>query len=472
MKKLLRPLLPALALFAAACSSPTRTVVLLSTNDIHAQIQRMPRLAAAVAACRDTAEVVFLVDAGDRWTGNAFVDKAPVHGLPVIRLMNRLGYDVATVGNHEFDWGQAHLGRMAERMDFELVCANLVSDTSTFRQPAAATVVERGGVRVGFVGVVTNYEGGHPAGHAESFHGLQFPDPQQAALDNTALRPQVDVLVLVSHMGDDRDAELLATGQARAYDVVIGGHTHVVCDTLIHGTLLTQTGKNLNNVGVTTLRMAGRRVVSKEFRLVALDDYAPDAAMQALVDEAFAEPTLNAPAGHFACTADKVGLAKWIAGSIARRIGADLGIYHWGGVRLDSIAGGAVRMADVYNLEPFSTKVAEVHMTTADLRRMVMAKYNDTENRKESHRIDLLATVPYEIVTDAAGEAADVHFPTLRDGVVYTVAINDYIFKNYKGLDRSAGRICDMPVTEALFESLRGAAVVPDNRLLQTVAAQ
>ncbi len=66
------------------------------------------------------------------------------------------------------------------------------------------------------------------------------------------LRPECDVLVLVSHMGDDRDAELLAKGQSSQYDVVIGGHTHEEVDTLIGGTLLTQTGKDLRNIGVTT----------------------------------------------------------------------------------------------------------------------------------------------------------------------------------------------------------------------------
>ncbi|MBR3801390.1 MAG: bifunctional metallophosphatase/5'-nucleotidase, partial [Rikenellaceae bacterium] len=70
--------------FVVGCSpAPTRRVVVLSTNDIHGAIQQFPRLATAIAECRDTAEVV-LVDAGDRWTGNAYVDKAEQRCLPVI----------------------------------------------------------------------------------------------------------------------------------------------------------------------------------------------------------------------------------------------------------------------------------------------------------------------------------------------------------------------------------------------------
>ena len=182
MKRFFRALFVAAAVAIAACGPCERTVVLLSTNDIHANILRFPQLAAAVGACRDTADLVVLLDAGDRWTGNAYVDKAPTPGMPMIRLMNRLGYDVATLGNHEFDFGQAFLGRMIDSMDFEVIAANVASDTCTFPQLPPYAIVERGGVRFGFVGAVTNYEGpGHPAGNKESFRGLRFPDPQREA---------------------------------------------------------------------------------------------------------------------------------------------------------------------------------------------------------------------------------------------------------------------------------------------------
>ena len=97
MKGMFRTGLILLAAAAAACAPRERTLVLLSTNDMHAKIQNFPRLAAAVENCRDTAQLVVLVDAGDRWTGNAYVDMAATPGMPMIALMNRLGYDVATL---------------------------------------------------------------------------------------------------------------------------------------------------------------------------------------------------------------------------------------------------------------------------------------------------------------------------------------------------------------------------------------
>ena len=455
MERILRTVLIVTAAPAAACAPRERTRVLLSTNDMHAKIRNFPRLAAAVEACRDTAQLVVLVDAGDRWTGNAYVDRAATPGMPMIALMNRLGYDVATLGNHEFDHGQAFLGRMIDSMDFEVVCANVVSDTCSFPPLPPYTVLEEGGFRIGFVGVVTNYEGpGHPAGNASSFAGLTFPDPQQMALKYAAeLRPKCDVLVLVSHMGDDRDRELLAGG-ASQYDVVIGGHTHEEVDTLIGGTLLTQTGKDLRNIGVTTIRMKGRKVAGVDFRLVPLAGYEPDPVFQKQVDACYANPELNRPMGEFGNAANKWGLANWMAGAVADGIDAEVGFYHIGGVRLDSIPAGGVSAASVYGLEPFGTLVAEMKMTPADMRRMIVSKYNDPVNVKEAHRIDLISTTPYVIVTDQADNALDVEFPKLREGKVYTVAVSDYVYKNYNDLNYTDGKITEEDVTGLLLEEL------------------
>ena len=470
MKMLFRFVTVLAALVTVACAPRERVVVILSTNDMHAKIERFARLAAAVERCRDTVSDVVLADAGDRWTGNAFVDKAPTPGMPMLSLMNRLGFDVATLGNHEFDYGQAFLGRMLDSMRFAVVCANVVSDTATFPQMAPWTILERGGVRIGFVGVVTNYEGpGHPAGNDSSYAGLQFPDPQQAAARCAReLRDKVDVLVLLSHMGDDRDREFLSSNSD--YDLLLSGHTHVVVDTLVGGTPLLQTGKELRNVGVTVLRLKGHRLVGVETRVVPLSDYEPAPEYEALVADIYASPELTAPVGSLAEAADKQGLANWMAEAVADCADAEVGFYHVGGVRLDRVEKGAVSSATVYGLEPFGTHVAAMRMTPAQMRRMIVEKYNDTVNLKEAHRIDLIATTPYELVVDAEDRALDVRFPKLLEGRLYRVAMNDYIFRNYRALEYADGRILDDGVADVLLEELReDSPLHPDNEARQRV---
>lgn len=457
----------ALAVAAVACAPRERTLVLLSTNDMHAKIQRFPHLAAAVAACRDTVTTL-LLDAGDRWTGNAYVDLAQTPGMPVIALMNRLGYDAATLGNHEFDHGQAFLGRMLDSMSFEVVCANVESDTCTFPQLPPSVVIERDGIRIGIVGAVTNYEGpGHPAGNASCFEGLSFPDPQAKASEcAAALRPDVDVLVLLSHMGDDRDAELLA--RETRFDVILGGHTHEEVDTLVNGTLLTQTGKDLQCVGVTTIRLRGRKIVGIDYRLVPLGGYAPDPEYQAEVDRCYADERLNRPVGSFASAADKAGLANWMAPAAAAEAGAEVGFYHIGGVRLDSIPAGGIGTARIYDLEPFGTQIAVMRMTPRQMERMIVAKYN--EPTREGHRLDLVSTTPYEILVNEADSAVGVRFPQLRGGRSYRVAVSDYVYKNYQGLEYADGSISGVKVADVLLRQLgEESPLKPDNRMRQRI---
>ena len=126
-----------------------------------------------------------LSDAGDRWTGNAYVDRAATPGMPMIALMNRLGYDVATLGNHEFDHGQAFLGRMIDSMDFEVVCANVVSDTCTFPPLPPYTVLEEGGFRIGFVG--------------EPFKGLSNIEIDAVANYLNRIREKGKTLIVIDH---------------------------------------------------------------------------------------------------------------------------------------------------------------------------------------------------------------------------------------------------------------------------------
>lgn len=466
MKRLSR--IAVLLLFGAiaACAPREQVLVILSTNDMHAHIERFPRLATAVERCRDTASVL-LVDAGDRWTGNAYVDL--VEGRrPVLELMHRLGYDLGTLGNHEFDVGQAVLEGAVDGCGFPVICANIRSGEGALLKPFEPTrILSRGGVTVGFVGVVTNYgPNGHPDGHDAIFEGLGFTDAVRTAAGHAPMKERCDVLVALTHIGSEKDREL--ADLAPEFDVVVGGHSHEQINEVRNGVLLTQTGKNLKHIGVTTIRMRKGRVEGISYRMIPLDNYDPDPEYQALVDAYYADPELQRPVGELSAPADKTGLAQLFAGSVRRAGDAEIGIYHRGGVRLDSLA-GVVPIATVYDLDPFGSHVSTALMTPAQLRRMIVAKFNDTVNPGEAHCIDLFATTPYTVVTDDRGEAVDVRFPELEEGRAYRVAMGDYVFKNYRELDSSEGRTLDVLVTDCLLETLAEGIYTPDNRPRQRI---
>ena len=402
--------------------------VIISTNDMHASLENMSRLATAVKECRDSVFTI-VVDAGDRWTGNAYVDLAEGR-LPMIRLMNAVGYDVAALGNHDFDPGQKVLDEALAKADFDVVCANMTAAGELFRNVKARKRIETPkGVSVDFVGVVTSYANGHPDGNDVNFEGLKFEDPQFVA-KRECEGSRADVKVLLSHMGDDRDFELAA--QYGGYDLLIGGHTHKLLDTVVNGTVMGQTQRKLKYVGATKVKMRGSKIVSIEYSNISLKEYAPDADVDAIVKEVEANPALKEVVGSVANSTNHVGLCNLQTKIIKEAMGADIGIYHRGGVRIiEGLPMGDVTVKTLFDNEPFFSQVHTAEMTPAQLRKLIVEKYNDTVNAKESHVVDLYATTPYSIITDENDMAYDVEFPRLKEGRKYKVAVADYVARNY-----------------------------------------
>lgn len=402
--------------------------VIISTNDVHASLDNMARLATAVKECRDTVFTV-VVDAGDRWTGNAYVDLAEGR-LPIIRLMNAVGYDVVTLGNHDFDAGAKVLDGAIRYANFDFVCANMeaegdllegVDDSEAITTPA--------GVEVEFVGVVTSYSNGHPDGNDVNFEGLKFEDPQVVA-KRECEECDGDVKVLLSHMGHDRDLEFAS--QYGGYDILIGGHTHKLLDTLVNGTVVGQTQRKLKYIGVTKVQMRGRKIASIEYVNLPLQKYAKDAEVEAIVKDIEANPELQVVVGSMAHQTNHVGLCNLQTKIVKEAVGADIGIYHRGGVRIiEGLPAGDVTIKTLFDNEPFFSQIHTVEMTPAQLRKLIVEKYNDTVNAKESHCIDLYATTPYNIITDDKDMAYDVEFPLLKEGKKYKIAVADYVARNY-----------------------------------------
>lgn len=166
-----------------------------------------------------------------------------------------------------------------------------------------------------------------------------------------------------------------------------------------------------------------------------LTDFEPDTLFAERVAMITADPHLNEAVGENAEWLDHTGLAKMQASIVCDAVDAEVGFYHYGGVRLAELPVGPVSRATLFDLEPFFSTVASMTMTPAQMRQMIISKFNDTGNVKESHRVDLFSTTPYTIVVDGRGEAVDVRFPSLREGRKYKVAMCNYIAETYKNIE-------------------------------------
>lgn len=441
-----------------------RPLVILSVNDMHANIANFPKLVTAIKECRDTADVI-LLDAGDKWTGNAYVDLVE-HYTPIYELMNYADFDFSIYGNHEFDKGQAYVAEANRQAQFLTLGANIISDTSSFPQPPAYTVIERGGLKIAFVGVVGNYDlNNHPAGFDESYKGVRFSDPQKTASQYAYLKDEADLLILVAHMGLERDKEFLNSDLSKGYDMVVGAHSHDWVDEVVGGRPLGQTKCKLANIGATRVSYDKDGNVVLDYENIPLKEYNPDKETQAMVEGYLKNEMLNQKISVAKGDVSFEGLANLFLESMQEATVAAVSFYNAGGVRLSSLSDGQeISYATILDLEPFNNYVARVKMTTTQMEKMILSKFNDTINLGESHSIDLLSSTPYTVVTDSKGDGLKVVFDELVEGKLYDVAMGGYVYTTYQGLEYSDGVMTDILVSEAIKSKVSTSDVfVPDN---------
>ncbi len=273
MQKIL-PLLFSLCLLVG-CTEKATTLTIFHTNDTHSQVEPKAdgrggyaRRMGLIAEERKQDPNLLLVDAGDFCQGTPYFNF--YHGRIEIDALNRMGYDAATLGNHEFDYGLDTLAMMLKRADFPIVCANYdVQDTPLEGVVKPYTIVYKGGLKIGIFGL-----GVQPKGLIadKNFEPIVYNPPYPIAQEvATMLRNEekCDVVVCLSHLGtypateqDYCDVEMAA--ETRDIDVIIGGHTHRVYDNLRIRNLdgievpVVQMGKSGINVGKIVLTLQER----------------------------------------------------------------------------------------------------------------------------------------------------------------------------------------------------------------------
>ena len=241
--------------------------VILHTNDVHGSIE----LYAKVAAMKDDYEArgaqVILADAGDYSQGTVYVSVNK--GKDAVTMMNAAGYDVATIGNHEFDYGYAQLKTNLESAKFEVVCANVLQDGSPVFD--AYTMINKGGVQVAFVGLETPEA--QTKANPALIQGLTFlaGDEMYAAVQtqvDAARTAGADIVIVLTHLGVDSSSEPNTSydlyKKVNGIDFIIDGHSHTVMTKGPEGEPIQSTGTALNNIGVITIDNATKKIESNE----------------------------------------------------------------------------------------------------------------------------------------------------------------------------------------------------------------
>ena len=219
----------------------TKEIIILQTSDVHSRIEPINqkgdrnydeggfvRRATFLDQFRKEHKNVLLFDCGDISQGTPYYNM--FRGEVEVKLMNEMGYDAMTIGNHEFDFGLDNMARLFRMAHFPVVCANYdVTGTVLEGLVKPYVVLERGGIKIGVFGVSPKMEG---LVQADKCEGIVYNDPIVAAQEVTDLlrtKEGCDVVICLSHLGfrlknEVCDEKLAAA--TRGIDVILGGHSH------------------------------------------------------------------------------------------------------------------------------------------------------------------------------------------------------------------------------------------------------
>lgn len=219
-----------------SCQKKADTLVILHTNDTHSQV--MPRSKGDggyarrmgfIACEREQNPDLLLLDAGDFSQGTPYFNF--FHGRVEVDALNRMRYDAATLGNHEFDNGLDTLAMVLRRANFPIVCANYdVTGTPLEGLVKPYTILRRAGLKIGIFGIGVNPKS---LIADKNFKPIRFIEPYPVAqqMADELRRKGCDVVICLSHQGTRASREgdyddVTMASMTRGIDVIIGGHTH------------------------------------------------------------------------------------------------------------------------------------------------------------------------------------------------------------------------------------------------------
>jgi 5'-nucleotidase len=335
---------------------------------------------ARVATLRDriaqeNANLVFVL-AGDFLSPSTM--SSLFQGRQMVASLNAAGLDLATFGNHEFDFGEAVTAERIQESRFTWLSANVLDPRTgqPFGGAVRFALREFGGIRVAFIGLTT------PETQilSKGARTLTFLPPVQAAKDAVAAarRARADVIVALTHQEMGEDKALAAA--VPEIDLILGGHEHTPLDARVGRTLILKTGSEATALGRIDLRVAvgATRRVETKWELIAVTDATADKPEVAAVVKAYESQMaakLGVPVGETRVALDtrnvlvraqESAVGNLIADLVREAMRADIALINGGGIRGDSVIPvGPLTQGDLLKILPFANKVVKLEVTGA-----------------------------------------------------------------------------------------------------------
>jgi len=509
----------------ATVSTKHKSVQILQLSDFHGQLEAnrtfgAPLLAANLKVEREIVEATFTVSSGDN-IGAAPPISSQFAELPTIQAMNTMGFDVSGFGNHEHDRSLQHLRTMIRYSNFEWVASNYSSlrgtDAGNGQRAKSYTVIERDGVKVGFIGINTSQtkEQIMPGNLDFTYKGKRAtieimdnaPGIQTAVA--AARAAGAHVVVALIHEGWNTNLNGKAVGPLIDYakslkdvDVVYGAHSHLTYSSVHNGRLVAQTknaGAEYNRTQVCVDTQAGK-VIGASNELVtptnALVSAGSDTATAAVITRYKADlnARMDVKVGRVATVtpiggtppvqrSEEHAFGNWSADVVRAKYGTDFALMNGGGIRTSFPATTYVPadktlvrpnatqtegpwdivLGDVYTIQPFGNVFSTIEVTGSQIwaamengvsRYPADGRWPHVSGMKFT--VDVTKPVGSRIVSlvDLTGKAIP------KDNTTFTLALTDFVAKGgdgYNMFDISKLKVRDLDA-DVLVEALRADA--------------
>ena len=359
------------------------TVRILSSNDMHSAIEKMPQLAAIVDSLRAIDPFVLILSAGDNRTGNPYNDLYEPVSYPMISMMNLIGFDASALGNHEYDSKVEGLARVISLSNFPYLAANVNCPPETGIRVRPYQVFDVKGIKVGVLGITQVGTLGIPDTSPDNVKGLTFQLPEEVIPQYKWLTEQCDVNVLLTHVGFEVDVELAK--QFPYYDLIVSSHTHTQLEggEIHDGVLITQNGYQLPRVTLTTLEVEGGKVVSKKAENIFLNNSNRHSdAAEALLNHFKSSPELERVVAQMLTDINGYDpLGVMMCDAWLEECDCDIALENYGGVRYDFFPAGPITVKDILNLDPFMNSPVVMTLSGKELCDMIIACFKADRNR-------------------------------------------------------------------------------------------
>lgn len=389
-----------LLIVALAGCQRKQPIVILYENDAHCAVEGYARLAGQRDAERQHTPYVALVSSGDFAQGNTV--GSLTKGEAIVRIMNAVGYDYLTIGNHEFDYTVPQMQHLSEMLTAKTLCCNFAryeqdNDDNDDRDIddlyPAYEVKDFGGTKVGFIGVATpsTFRSSTPTYFIDdngnllyNFHQTDTYECVQEAV-NDAREEGAEIIIVLSHLGDDPEVAYSRALIAATHgiDVVLDGHAHhVLNERLVNdrgdSVTLTSTGTKFAYIGRLTIDTDNR--VTTELLPIS-DCHRVNQAVQdtVLAIQQELEARVNAPVGTTAfALADRdnqdnrlvrkqeTNLGDFMADVARYTTGANIGVCNGGGLRA-GLYNETITFGNIVSIWPFNNTMRVVECTGQQL---------------------------------------------------------------------------------------------------------